>query len=118
MLAGAQKHESFGPFVIHAEALKSGRSFLGKCITFFNEVEVQVDFGLVEVAERTVVLVADGRAMAAGFPVEGQRTCVVAPQKMKIRDVVVDFRGQTAHALAFCDEPRLSVLRRGSFEIT
>ena len=63
------------------------------------EVELEVDLGLVEVAQRAVVVLLDLEAARAGQLVEADRLGVLAFQIVEVGDVVVRLHLQEMHAV-------------------
>ena len=109
--------ERLGRLVRHLQALEPGQGLLGQGHALVEEVQLEVQLRLVEVAQRAVVGVAERlRARPRGLvELEGHR--VFAAKVVQVGDVVVGLHHQPGQAVRLAEGARLAVDGEGPGEV-
>ncbi len=115
--ADGEVGERLRRLVRHLQGLEAGEGLLGQGDAFLQEVQLEVELRLVEVAERAMVGVTQRlRARPRGLvELEGQR--VLAPQVMQIGDVVVGLHDQAREPVRFAERSRFAMDGQGLGEV-
>src|SRR5580700_1499189 len=92
--------ESFCSFIAHAELLETKKTLVSHFAGFFAEVELEIDFGKIEVAESEVIGVAGDLAGAARGEKHFNGAAVFAAKIVEVGDVVVGLIAQERHVVA------------------
>ena len=113
LLLLAQRHGFEGQrlrlLVSHAETLKFGIRFACKVPRLGAQIQVEIKFGEIKIAERVMVAVADLVARHARRAEHVNRAAVFAAEEIQVCDVVVGLRNQAWHAVFLADLPRFLI---------
>ncbi len=98
-VSGGFVGEGFRGFVTHAELFEAQETFVSHFAGFLAEVQLQINVGEIQMAEREVIGIADGFAGAAGG-VEGfDGVAVFAAKIVEIGDVVIRLGHEERHVV-------------------
>ena len=109
--------ESFCGFVAHAEFFETKETLVGHFAGFFAEVELEIDFREVQMAEGKMIGVAGDFAGAARGEEHFDRATVFAAEIVEIGDVVVGLIAKEGHVVADAEFARFLVAVEGFGEI-
>lgn len=92
--------ERFRGLVTHAEFFKSKEAFLGHFAGFFTEIQLEINFGKIEVAKSEMVGVAGGFAGAARGEEHFDGAAILTAKIVEIGDVVIGLIAKQRHVVA------------------
>ena len=115
--SSSQVGQALGVFISHAHGFKKSGALAGGLFRFLAQVEVQINFRKVHVAEREVVLIVVGVAGFAGVAQHVNGPAIFAAQIVEPGDVVVGLRDQHGHAMALAPFVGLLVARERAGKI-
>ena len=103
--SGGKIRHCLSCLVPHTEFFEAGKSLLGKLRSLFAQVELQIDFRLVQIAQRLVIAVAQFFALFARSSIQLNRSRRFAAQVVEISNVVVSLKYEQRHALLLAVGP-------------
>ncbi len=105
--------ESFCGFVAHAEFFKAKEAFVGHFAGFFAEIQLEIDFREIEMAESEMIGVACYFAGAARGEEHFDGATVFAAEIVEVGDVVVGLVAKERHVVADAEFAGISGSNRG-----